>query len=280
MEAIVKPDSFETFGLSVREPIKEVANESAVINATEEAITAYRNLGMLQDAGQARERFGEEFDALHSALQSDGVVAPIDMMIVPLLTDRFSQVDLISRFVDCFKRDKSSSGILRYEWADYYISREWEKFTPEELNQGQTAVLEPQAVLLKKPSSHVKNNNSGELFYEGTPVRQQLKAIKRRQARAQEAGLLSQPSTMSLAGYIIRQTMLLERDAALMDSGSDREYTLFPELSSGDHSTCGAVSVSPDLKERYKPYQLIELVRTSPSSRFGAGTRMVVRQRP
>jgi hypothetical protein len=230
---VIESGSFESFGLSVGKPVAEVVNDSAVINATEEAVIAYRNLGMLKDAGRARERFGEKFDALHGALQSDGLTVPTDMIIVPKFSAELSPVDLTARLADLFK--SKNDRLWNRSGAHSYSQGRGEEYTFRRLNQGQTVLMEAQAVLLQRPSdSKEAGRCSNELFYAGKSIAEQRKSMKEWQKEAKESGAATLPASMSLAGYIVRQAMLLERGETLMDCGSENEgddtATVLPEL--------------------------------------------------
>ena len=200
--------TFEDFGVS----LGDIPQPTNTGDAVELAVTTYNDLGLLADEGKARETFGETIGAFAATLPESVTSQPYDIVMTPKLGE-LSLGDLLGRY-DQLTGQKDNP--KTYVWTEL-----WEEYSSDELNQGQTVAIEPQAVLLGGEN----NYDEAGLYFTSQDLKQQRKSLK----EAQKGHDSSQTSLGSLpvAGYMIRSAMLLERGEQLMDRPT---YTRFIEL--------------------------------------------------
>jgi hypothetical protein len=204
-------DRLADYGLSVHQtklpPIEEAA---------EEAIAAYRNLDMLTDAGRARETFAHKLVELNSALHYDHKdEAAMDLVMVPKIGE-ISLRQLISHYRSLFKSQVRSSDFSRVKITST-LERDAEQFA-----QDQVEAVEAQAILLGSPCVR-----DGGLYGTDQSVEAQRSRLIDSREQAERRGDSTRPIGLSIAGYIMRNTMLLERGKSIMDQYS---ITTFPDL--------------------------------------------------
>lgn len=204
-------EKFADYGLSANQ-----TKLPPVEAAAEEAIVAYKNLGMLTDAGRAREAFAEKFAELDSALLYDHKdEAAMDLVMVPKIGE-ISLRQLISRYRSLFKSQVGSSNFSRVNITSPL------ECDAEQLAQGQVDSVEAQAILLD--SQYVEDDG---LYAIAQSIEAQHRKLIDSRKQAERRGDSIKPIGLSIAGYIMRNTMLLERGESIMDKYS---ITTFPDL--------------------------------------------------
>jgi hypothetical protein len=200
--------TFEDFGVAVGGASAQPDTGDAV----ELAVTTYKNLGLLADEDKARAAFGEAVESLATALPEAIAEGPYDIVMVPKLGE-LSLSNLVDRY-DQLTGQKDNPDT--YVWEDL-----WNKYSTDELNQGQKAAIEPRAVLLGG------ENDYGEagLYFTDQDLKRQRKSLK--EAQKDHDSDTTTLDSLSIAGYMVRNAMQLERGQQLMDRPT---FTRFIEL--------------------------------------------------
>lgn len=183
-------------------------------DAVELAVATYQDLGFIADASKAQETFGQEIADLTAKLPESLADQPYDMVIVPRL-GLLTMGDLVERYDEL----TSQKGNPRTNiWEPL-----WDKYSDKELNQGQTEAIEAKAVLLGGENDY----DEPGLYFTGQTLKEQRKSLK--EAQKTHEGDASELDSLSVAGYMIRNAMQLERGEQLMDRPT---YTRFIGLDS------------------------------------------------
>ncbi|HVV26181.1 MAG TPA: hypothetical protein VHC21_04090 [Candidatus Saccharimonadales bacterium] len=200
--------TFEDFGMAVGDAPQSPATGDAV----ELAVTTYNDLGLLTDEGKAREAFGEAVETFAATLPESVTSQPYDIVMVPKLGE-LSLGDLIGRY-DQLTGQKGNPST--YVWSGL-----WDKYSDTEFNQGQTVDIEPRAVLLGGENDY----DEAGLYFTNQNLKAQRKSLKEAQKNhdSNETTL----GSLSVAGYMVRNAMQLERGEQLMDRPT---FTRFIEL--------------------------------------------------
>lgn len=194
--------TFKNFGVALNEAPQPYDTGDSV----ELAVATYNNLGLVADEGNARESFGKAVNALQSMLPESVTAQPHDIVMVPKLGE-LSLSDLIGRY------NEFSPHSQTYAWDNLL-----DRYTAEELNQGQTRPIQAQAVLL---GGENKYDEPG-LYFTNQRLKKQRQSLK--QAQQEHDGKDTELSAVSLASYIVRNAMQLERDEQPQDKSTETRF--------------------------------------------------------
>lgn len=219
---IYRMKTFEDFGVAVGDAPRPTNTGDAV----ELAVTTYNSLGLLSDESKAREAFGEVIESFVATLSEAVTAESYDIVMVPKLGE-LSLGDLIDRY-DQLTGQKGN--------PETYVWKLWDRYSSEELNQGQTAAIEPRAVLLSGKNDYAEAG----LYFTDQRLKQQRKSLK--EAQKNHNADATTLNSLPIAGYMVRNAMQLERGEQLMDRPT---YTRFIEL---DSKRVGGFSHVPDAR--------------------------------
>jgi hypothetical protein len=190
--------TFEDFGVSLGGASQPQANGDAL----EEAVTAYTNLGLLTDEGRAREAFGQIIEARTASFSEAVTSQPRDLVLAPKLGE-LSFDGLKARYDQLTGQHGNPA---TYVWDSL-----WSQYSDEELNQGQIAPIEAYGVLLGGENDY----DEAGLYFTDQNLKQQRKSVEK--AKKDYNSDDTQLRSMSIATYMVRNAMLLERGEQLMD---------------------------------------------------------------
>ncbi len=203
--------TFEDFGVALGDAPQQYDTGDSV----ELAVATYNNLGLLSDEGKAREAFSEAVaDLVYTALPESVTSQPYDIVMVPKLGE-LSLGDLVGRYDELTSQKGNPQ---TYVWGNL-----WDKYSAKELSQGQTVDIEARAVLLGGEN----NYDEPGLYFTNQNLKAQRKSLK--EAQSNHDSDQTALNSLSVAGYMVRNAMQLERGEQLMDRPT---YTRFVELDS------------------------------------------------
>lgn len=202
--------TFEDFGVA----LGDTPPQYGTGDAAELAVATYNSLGLLSDAGKARSAFSTAITSLKEALPQSVTSQPYDIVMVPKLGE-LSLDELVGRYDELTTQKGNPRTAV---WG-----RLWDKYSADDFNQGQTVAIEARAVLLGGENDY----DEPGLYFTKQNLKTQRESFK--EAQKSHEGNDTVLGSLSVAGYMVRNAMQLERGEKLMDRPT---YTRFIELDS------------------------------------------------
>jgi hypothetical protein len=208
--------SFADYGLNIASEAITVATQPVdPLAAAEEQLAVYKALELVADEGKAREMFGQALAGLSENLPESVTTKPHDLIMVPKLGS-LSLSGLVEKF--------NGLSTKEHPFDETYICKAlWDQYSCDELNQGQTADLSPQAILLEA------NNDFDEpgLYFTGQNLTTQRNNLKAAQETYAKESSTTRLHSQGVASYIIRQGTKQVRGEQPVDFST---FTRFVEL--------------------------------------------------
>lgn len=195
---------------------REGTQQASINSAVEIALATYRSLGVVRDEGKARDGLERAVTPLVVSLPESVTAQPYDIVVAPRLGLGDSEMNP-GGLIGLYDELTGRKGNLPTA-----VAPQWNSYTPEELNQGQVEPFVAYAVLPgdgrcpDEPGMYF----AGQTLEDGQTLEQQRENFK--EVQKEHGSDRIKVDSLTVAGYVIRDAMQLERGETLMDGTGTR----------------------------------------------------------